>query len=91
MSKIYKYLNEIAKNELTESRGGWLIGLVDQLEEAFDQDAGYVNGKYIDRHPIARHHMERYVSEKDHKALTKALINLTKVMKKAYKGKLSGF
>jgi len=73
---------------LEESRGGWMIGLLEDLENAFNSDAGFYNGKY---QPTTEQQPALYVSKNDHKGLTKALQNLSSAMKKAYKGKLIGF
>lgn len=73
---------------INESRGGWMKGLMYDLEEAFNQDAGFYNGKYT---PASQMQAGLYLSEKDHKALIKSLTELSKVMQKAYKGKLIGF
>lgn len=73
---------------INESRGGWMKGLIYDLEEAFNSDAGMIDGKYS---PASQMQAGLYLSEKDHKALIKALENLVKTMQKAYKGKLIGW
>ena len=84
-----KSANYINESKINESRGGWMIGLIEDLEEAFNSDAGFYNGKYQDDPSIKG--MARYLSEKDHKAMVSALKNLVKTMQKGYKGKLIGF
>jgi hypothetical protein len=80
-------------NALDESRGGYLINMLGELEEAFNTDAGFYNGKYQDSyHPEqSRRGREYYLDQKNHKAMLNALKNLSKAMQKGYKGKLIGF
>ena len=96
---IKKYLGEAKRTRdwldengmLMESRGGWMINMLGDLEEAFNSDAGFYNGNYVDiikGQPVDQSAM---VTVKDHKNLIKALKGLSNAMAKAYKGKLIGF
>jgi hypothetical protein len=92
IQKIYETTVLTGRSKaIDESRGGWMIGLIGDLEEAFNSDAGFYNGKYQPSHPMDTDQKNRYLSEKDHKAMVSALNSLVKTMQKGYKGKLIGF
>ena len=74
---------------IDESRGGWMIGLIEDLETAFNNDAGFYNGKYADTQGTGPTAI--YLEPKQHKAMINALRALVKTMQKGYKGKLIGF
>ena len=91
VQKIYEstILGDEKKKQIEESRGGWMIGLIGDLEEAFNSDAAFYNGKYQDKG--ASMNATNYLEPKQHKAMIQALNNLVKAMQKGYKGKLIGF
>ncbi len=92
----YKNIQDLYENTvlsgtssaLEESRGGYLISRLEELEDTFNNDARFYNKKYADVAPDAQDPM---LSQKDHKAMINALKNLSKTMQKGYKGKLIGF
>jgi hypothetical protein len=89
LQKIYETTVLTGKSKaLEESRGGWMVGLVGDLEEAFNSDAGFYNGKYASTDANAS---ERMLNPKQHKVMVNALHALIKTMQKGYKGKLIGF
>ena len=90
-TRIAKYLGESqtrSDETLHESRGGYLMNLLGELEEAFNADAGFYNGKY---QPTVEQHPAIYLSKQQHQAMLKALKSLSTAMQKGYKGKLIGF
>ena len=89
LQKIYETTVLTGKSKaLEESRGGWMIGLVGDLEEAFNADAGFYNGKYA---PTDANMTAKMLDPKVHKQMVNALNALVKTMQKGYKGKLVGF
>jgi len=93
-SKKCKNIDKIDENGmLMESRGGWMINMLGDLEEAFNSDAGFFNGHYPTPAETKAREFDRsrLLTESDHKNLIKALKSLSNVMAKAYKGKLIGF
>jgi hypothetical protein len=93
IQKLYETTVLIGKSKaLEESRGGWMVGLVGDLEEAFNTDAGFYNGKYPSKDQTdAPGAQARMLEPKQHKAMVNALHALIKTMQKGYKGKLIGF
>ena len=86
IQKIYETTVLTGRSKaLDESRGGWMIGLIGDLADAFNSDAGFYNNKYPDTKT------DTILDPKNHKAMINALNALVKTMQKGYKGKLIGF